>query len=173
MLNTHHHEYGTLTIMSTEHSSSWVRNTRHCEYGTLIIMSTEHSRAKVYYTFNWRYAIPLVGGTLYLWSEVHYTFDWRYTTPLVGGTLYLYLRALALPSFGWVERGSPLPSGGVGGGPQVPFAIHTSTSNLSSLSASIQPVITLRQVPSASTPSICRSISSSLRRVNSIRLVSP
>ena len=148
-------------------------NTHHCEYGTLVLASTEHSRAKVYYTFSRRYAIPLVGGTLHLWSEVRYTFGWRYTTPLVGGTLYLYLQALALPSFGGVGGGSPLPSGGVGGGPQVPFAIHTSASNLSSLSASIQPVITLRQAPSASTPSICRSISSSLRRVNSIRLVSP
>ena len=151
-------------------------------------MGTEHSRAKVYYTFSWRYAIPLVRGTLYLWLEVHYTFGRRYATPLVGGTLHLWSEVrytfdwrYTTPLFasisspllwrGW-GRLSP-SSGGVGGGPQVPFAIHTSASNLSSLSASIQPVITLRQAPSASTPSICCSISSSLRRVNSIRLVSP
>ena len=140
---------------------------------TPLIGGTLYLWVEVHYTFGWRYTTPLVGGTLHLWSEVHYTFGRKYATPLVGGTLYLYLRALAFPSFGWVEGGSPLPSGGVGGGPQVPFAIHTSTSNLSSLSASIQPVITLWQAPSASTPSICRSISSSLRRVNSIRLVSP
>ena len=159
--------------MSTEHSLLRVRNTHRHEYGTLVIMSTEHSPLWVRNTHVQRCITPLIGGTLYLWLEVRYTFGWRYTIPLVGGTLHLYLQALALPSFGRVEGGSPLPSGGVGGGPQVPFVIHTSTSNLSSLSASIQPVITLRQAPSASTPSICRSISSSLRRVNSIRLVSP
>ena len=173
MLNTHHCEYGTLVLASTEHSRAKVYYTFSRRYAIPLVGGTLHLWSEVRYTFGWRYTTPLVGGTLYLWLEVHYTFDWRYAIPLVGGTLYLYLQALALPSFGGVGGGSPLPSGGVGGGPQVPFAIHTSASNLSSLSASIQPVITLRQAPSASTPSICRSISSSLRRVNSIRLVSP